>query len=203
MRALIRNSNSRFQIILACLWMSLSLPVQPIYADSVTTNINSSMYNQSKKIVNPISFSTEDGVVYADIKATIDEQYMSRILEEGTSLHFIWSIGIDQQQSYWFDSTVGSIELVRQVKPDLVSRTWNLIDQSNEIHSQSTSIASALKFLSVIHHFPLIDQSLLTSGESYQVKARLYVVEGELTHEWWKEMFRLGKTVAEGTFNAQ
>jgi len=169
---------------------------------TTSKNTTSAIYSEFKKKITSIRFNMNEAVVYADFYAEVDSTALTRILQEGTQLSFIWRISIEEVRTYWLDRDLGAIEFIRQAKPDLVSGSLRLTDNSSDIRQQALSAEQAIRFLSSVDHFPIVDLSLLESGKSYHITAKLHINEGELGHEWWKEWTRFGKTVATGELTA-
>jgi hypothetical protein len=92
------------------------------------------------------------------------------------------------------------VQFSRQVVPDLVSRQWLLKDSNSGITNATLSTYKAILFLSSLKNFPIIDKSLLQSGELYIIEVKLYIEEGEVSEHWWDMVTKFGKTVAIGSF---
>lgn len=135
-------------------------------------------------------------VIYCDIGPLTDRSQYTRILKEGTPLTFSWELVIERVRSYWLNEEVGTISLTRQAIPDLVSRSWRLIDSNSGISRKVASATDATEFLSTIRHFPIIDRSLLKRGETYRITVKVHIAEGIPSDSWWRKMLRFGTVVA-------
>jgi len=121
-------------------------------------------------------------------------------LKQGSLMTYVWEIIIEEKRDYWLNKDIGSVQVSRQVVPDLLSRQWLLKDSNSGITSATLSTRKAVSFLASLKHFPVIDKSLLQPGASYTIRAKLYIEEGEVSEHWWNVVTKLGKTVAIGSF---
>lgn len=146
--------------------------------------------------LSPLEISADHEVIYCTTGPVPTTDRVKQALNEGTPVTFSWDIIIDEVNDYWVDDSIGSITVVRQAVPDLISKSWLLTDTSSGISQRVYSVDEAIRFLSRLQNFPTLDRSLLTSGTLYSFRIKLHVHEGELSDSWWSEATRLGKTVA-------
>jgi len=156
-------------------------------------------YSHSEELA-PVHIDASQSVIYCDVSSTMGDERLAVALKEGSLMTYRWDVIIEEVRDYWLNKELGSVQVMRQVVPDLVLRQWLLKDANSGIASITFSTKKAASFLSSLKHFPIIDKSLLQSGTSYQVRARLYIEEGEVSDGWWSDYTKLGKTVAVGTF---
>ncbi|MDQ6972958.1 MAG: DUF4390 domain-containing protein, partial [Mariprofundaceae bacterium] len=72
---------------------------------------------------------------------------MRRALTEGSEISVQWTLRVEIGRKYWLNKTVAEVEVNRNAVPDLVSRSWTLIDRTNGISRRVFSLAEALIFL--------------------------------------------------------
>jgi len=156
-------------------------------------------YGYSEELAD-VQIDTTQPVIYCDVSSEIGVKRLNLALKEGSLMTYSWEIIIEEERNYWLNKSIGSVQLSRQVTPDLLSRQWILKDSNSGISSATLSTHKAISFLTSLKHFPIIDKSLLQSGVSYRIKVKLYVEEGEVSNHWWNAVTKLGKTVATGSF---
>lgn len=150
--------------------------------------------------VDPLStfeVTADEQVIYCSIGPVRTGEWIRQALNEGTTVSFIWNISVEEVNDYWIDDNVGTVTVVHQVVPDLISRSWTLIDISSGISHQTYSIDEAMLFLTRLDRFPALDRSLLTSGIPYSFSVNLRITEGELSDSWWSKMFKFSKRMAQ------
>lgn len=146
--------------------------------------------------LSPLEITADQEVIYCTTEPVPITDKVKQALNEGTPVTFSWEIIIDEVNDYWINDSIGSITLVRQAVPDLISKSWLLIDTSSGISQRVYSVDEVILFLSRLQNFPTLDRSLLTSGTLYSFQIKLHIHEGELSDSWWSEAMRFGKTVA-------
>jgi len=156
-------------------------------------------YGYSEELAD-VEIDTSQPVIYCDIASEIGIERLKLALKEGSLMTYSWEIFIEENRDYWLNKSIGSVQISRQVVPDLVSRQWLLKDSNSGITNATLSEHKAIAFLSSLKNFPIIDKSLLQSGTSYTIKVRLYIEEGEVSEHWWDAVTKLGKRVAIGSF---
>ncbi|OIO68673.1 MAG: hypothetical protein AUJ58_08285 [Zetaproteobacteria bacterium CG1_02_55_237] len=114
---------------------------------------------------------------------------MSRALSEGSEISVEWKISVVIERKYWLNNTVASVLVNRQVVPDLVSRSWKLEDLTSGITRRVFSLEEAIKFLTTLSDFPVVDRSLLSSGQAYVVAVTVSEWEGKRRDDFWASWF--------------
>lgn len=124
---------------------------------------------------------------------------LSQALSEGSEISAEWKISIEIERKYWLNETVASVVVDRHVMPDLVSQSWKLEDRISGISRRVFSLDEALGFLTELPDFPIVDRSLLTSGQAYIVVVTVRKREGNKQKDWWTSRFgaKSGMAVAE------
>lgn len=114
---------------------------------------------------------------------------MRQALNEGTDISIEWKIGVALKRKYWFDSTVASVLVDRHVVPDLVSRSWKLEDLTSGISRHTYSLDEAIKFLTGLTDFPVMDRTLLSAGRAYIIEVTASEWEGNKQGNLWTSWF--------------
>jgi len=114
---------------------------------------------------------------------------LKRALSEGSEISVTWHLSVDVERKYWLNKSVASVEVNRRVIPDLVSQSWQLVDQTSGITRRVFSLEDAIDFLTMLQHFPVVDRSLLTDGQTYVMKVAISEREGDANDSWWRAWF--------------
>jgi len=124
---------------------------------------------------------------------------MSRALTEGSEISVEWKISVSIERKYWLDNSVADVLVNRHVVPDLVSRSWMLEDLTSGITRRVFSLEEAIRFLTILSDFPVVDRSLLSSGQAYVVAVTLSEREGKRPDDFWASWFggKSGKAATE------
>ena len=171
-------------------------PVVTVAAATVVSMLFQVNIAFSATPLSPLKITTDQEVVYCTTGPVPITEKVKQALSEGTPVTFSWEIIIDEINDYWLNDTVGSITIVRQAVPDLISKSWLLTDASSGISHRVYSVDEVILYLSRLRNFPILDRSLLASGTLYRFRIKLHIHEGELSDSWWSEAIRFGKTVA-------
>jgi len=141
--------------------------------------------------------TADEQVIYCSIGPVHAGERIRQALSEGTPVSFIWKISVKAPVDWWLDDDVGTVTIVRQAVPDLISRSWKLVDINSGISHQTYSLEEAINFLTRLNRFPALDRSLLTAGVTYSFSVELRVQEGELSDSWWSGLFKFNKQLAQ------
>jgi len=156
------------------LWLLLcSLPVAYAYAASemdLKLAVEGEVLTCSASLLNP-----PEGV--------------NQALSEGSEVSAEWKISVEIERKYWLNNTVASVVVNRYVVPDLVSQSWKLEDRTSGISRRVFSFDEAISFLTELPDFPIVDRSLLTSGQAYVVVVSVRKREGDRKDDWWTGRF--------------
>ncbi|HKI60886.1 MAG TPA: DUF4390 domain-containing protein [Mariprofundaceae bacterium] len=136
------------------------------------------------------SIQIHEPVIYCAAQWNGDRKSLALALKSGIEISFNWDIKVSRVRSYWLNKSIAEISFVRRVHPDLLARTWLLEDSASGISRRVYSLADAIDFLTGIHDFPVLDKSLLTSGEMYQLTLSIEKHEGEMDEAWWSHFWR-------------
>ncbi|MDQ6963671.1 MAG: DUF4390 domain-containing protein [Mariprofundales bacterium] len=124
-----------------------------------------------------------------------DAVMLKKMLLQGAGITVKWVFSIKRQHRYWLDESVGEVVVTRVVSSDLISRHWQLKDRTVGAVSDTADPNRAVRFLSYLDSFPLIDRSLLLPGAAYTVALKLYVRDSDQPQAWWQRWVDFGTTV--------
>ncbi len=128
----------------------------------------------------------DEQLVSCDAELQSKQVSLRHLLNDGASVQSKWLLHIDTVHRYWLNSRLASIVLRRRVESDLVTRRWLLIDRQTGINHSTKSIEEAIRFLSDLQAYPIIDVSLLDIEQGYNLVVELYIDETDASEEaWW------------------
>jgi len=161
--------NRLFPFVMAiagCLWL---LPMQQAVAAS------------------SVNLKVEVGgkVVYCEARLQADPGQLARVLREGTEVGVDWEVMVERSRRFWLNSEVAAIHVHRRVVPDLVSQSWQLLDLTTGIARRVGDIQAAVRFLTRLEHFPVLDRSLLETGVSYVLRVQVDERQGAEDKSWF------------------
>jgi len=137
-----------------------------------------------------VQVSKDVQVVYCSVAWPVDSQHIREMLKSGIALSVIWHLSVQRSRRYWLDEHVASITVVRRVIPDLLSHRWTLEDQAAGIARQVPSLDAAVRFLTHLDRYPVVDRSLLQRGERYTLDVTLQSYEGTSMEKWWNRILQ-------------
>jgi len=128
-------------------------------------------------------------IVSCDAQVRYDQKHIAKVLREGTEIRVDWEINVGLIRKYWLNRTVATVAVKRRVVPDLVSRSWQLVDMTSGISQRVFNLERAVGFLTRLEHFPVIDRSLLESGRRYRMNIEANEIEGNAERGWISTWF--------------
>jgi len=128
-------------------------------------------------------------VVSCDTHIRYDQKHIAKVLREGTEISVSWEINVKYIRKYWLNRAVATVTVKRRVVPDLVSRSWQLIDVTSDISQRVFNLKQAVQFLTHLEHFPVIDRSLLEGGHRYRMDIEVNEREGDAKRSWISTWF--------------
>jgi len=120
-----------------------------------------------------------DGVLYCDAQTFAQEAYMLKVLAGGSPLTVSWQFEVQEHRAFWLNNTLASVQLSRQVLPDLVTKRWLMRNLSSGVVRYTTDVHTAMSFLTGMRHVAVLNTSLLMDDASYTIETKLYMHEGE------------------------
>lgn len=124
-------------------------------------------------------------------------------LKDGITGTTVWHLQVARVRQYWLNDTIADISVTRRVKPDLLSRSWQLIDDSSGISRRVYQLGEAVHFLSSLEQFPVLDRSLLTTGIAYRMSVKVEVHYGEIKQAWWSDIWHPAQATLQQDFRLQ
>jgi hypothetical protein len=129
-------------------------------------------------------------VIYCAVEWQGDRESLSQALQSGISVTFVWRVQVKKVRDYWLNETIANIQVSRRVLPDLLSRNWVLEDEASGISRRVASLAEAIRFLTRLEHFPVLDRSLLAVATPYRISISVAEQEGEINKAWWATLWK-------------
>ncbi len=129
-------------------------------------------------------------VIYCAVEWQGDRESLSQALQAGIGITFVWQVQVKKVQDYWPNKTIADIQVSRRVLPDLLSRNWVLEDKASGISRRVSSLPEAIRFLTQLEHFPVLDRSLLDAATLYRISISVAKQEGEINEAWWATLWK-------------
>jgi len=142
------------------------------------------------------SLTLDEDLVYCNAKYTGNNKRIAKVLSEGSEVTLIWHIHVLGIRKYWLNNGIGGVVVKRQVIPDLVSRTWELIDQTSGITHRVGNLDDVITFLSNLKRFPVMDRTLLEHGNQYRLSITLEEHLGAVDNNWFTRWWGYEQTEA-------
>jgi len=136
-----------------------------------------------------MSVNIGNRIVSCDAHVRYDRKHLAKVLREGSEISVNWEISVGAIRAYWLNRAVATVIVKRQVVPDLVSQSWQLIDMTSGISQRVFNLKQAIQFLTQLEHFPVIDRSLLEGGQSYRMDIEINETEGDAQRGWMTTWF--------------
>lgn len=140
-------------------------------------------------------------VIYCAVEWQGDRESLSQALQAGIAVTFIWDVQVKEVREYWLNESIADIQVSRRVLPDLLSRNFVLEDEASGISRRVTSLAEAIRFLTRLERFPVLDRSLLDSATLYKISIGVAKQEGEINQAWWATLLQSAQFSAEKDFS--
>jgi hypothetical protein len=140
-------------------------------------------------------------VIYCAVEWQGDRKSLSQALQAGIAVTFVWQVQVEKVRNYWLNETIADIQVSRRVLPDLLSRNWDLKDESSGISRRTASLSEAIRFLTRLEHFPVLDRSLLVAATPYRISISVAKQEGEINEAWWATLWKSVQFRAEKDFS--
>jgi len=140
-------------------------------------------------------------VIFCEALLKTDTARLTQVLKDGTEVGIDWEISIERVRTFWLNSGIAAVHVRRRVVPDLVSQSWRLLDISTGITQRVTDVHAAVRFLTHLEHFPVLDRSLLEAAMSYVMYARLEERQGPEDKGWFSTWWGYESSGAEARFS--
>jgi len=136
------------------------------------------------------AIDTSRQVVYCAAQWNGNREALVEALEAGAEVTLNWRIRVARVRDYWLNENVAEITFSRRVQPDLLARNWLLEDSASGISRHVFTLAEAIDFLTSIKAFPVLDKTLLSSGEVYELTIAIEKQEGAMAEAWWARFWK-------------
>lgn len=137
-----------------------------------------------------LQVNADEPVVYCDTSIVSGDEMIEHALKDGIQVTAVWDLSVGRVRKYWLNESVAKIQVVRKVVPDLLSKSWHLIDETSGISRRTLDMHAAIRFLTGLDRYPLLDRSLLMKGMPYLLTADLELHIGEVEDAWWSKLWR-------------
>jgi len=148
--------------------------------------------------------------VHADgqvIQCTAELQAEGKViaiaLKDGIDATTVWHIQVARVRKYWLNDGIADITVTRRVEPDLLSRSWQLVDDASGISRRVYQLDDAVHFLSHLEQFPVLDRSLLNTLIPYRMTVKVEVHHGEIKEAWWSGIWHPVQAIMQQDFKLQ
>jgi len=148
-----------------------------------------------------IKVDVGEKIIFCEALLKTDNAHLIQVLKDGTEVGIDWEIGIERVRTFWLNSEIATVHVRRRVVPDLVSQSWRLLDMSTGITQRVTDVHAAVRFLTHLNHFPVLDRSLLGAAMSYVMYARLEERQGPEDKGWFSTWWGYESAGAEARFS--
>jgi len=128
-------------------------------------------------------------VVYCDATINKGEETFLHLLKDGIPVTTIWKIKVSKLREYWLNKDIAEIVVIHRVVPDLLSRSWMLIDEASGISRRVYSTGELYRFLSRMENLSVLDRSLLLDQTAYQMSVSVVIEHGEINDAWWSDLW--------------
>jgi len=115
------------------------------------------------------------------------EQEFLHFLKDGIPVTTVWKIKVSKLREYWLNKSVAEIIVIHRVVPDLLTRSWMLIDEASGISRRVYSLSDVYHFLSRLENLSVLDRSLLLDQAPYRMSVSVVVAHGEINDAWWSK----------------
>ena len=152
---------------------------------------------------NELKVLVDDKVIYCAAGLKDSDDVFSHALNDGISVTTVWNIQVARVRDYWLNKGIAEVTVTHRVVPDLLSRSWLLEDQASGISLRVYSVSEAVRFLSSLEYFPVLDRSLLVTATPYVMHASVELYIGEVNETWWGNLLRSEQASMQQEFTLQ
>ncbi|MFQ5344939.1 MAG: DUF4390 domain-containing protein [Mariprofundus sp.] len=149
---------------------------------------------------NSLKIEMDQKVLYCSAQITVTEDTFSLAMNDGIAVTTEWRIQIGKIRKYWLNEDIADITVTRRAQPDLLTRSWLLTDTSSGISRRVYQIKEAIRFLSGLEHFPVLDRSLLKTDAAYKASVSIRIYSGEINTAWWVNVWEPASAILQQDF---
>jgi len=137
-----------------------------------------------------LNIQIDQKVIYCSARITVTDDTFALAMKDGIPVTTEWHIQVGKVRDYWINERIADITVIRRAKPDLLTRNWLLTDTSSGISRRIYHIEDAIRFLSDLENFPVLDRSLLLPDTLYRISVTIKVHAGEANTAWWANLWK-------------
>jgi len=150
-----------------------------------------------------LSVSVAEDVISCSAQLDEQKQAIATALKDGIASTTVWHLQVARVREYWFNAAVADIKLKRRVEPDLLARNWLLMDEASGISQRVYQLDDAVRFLSVLEQFSVLDRTLLQATTPYRMTVKVEVYHGEMASAWWRDIWHPSQAAMQQDFTLQ
>lgn len=122
-------------------------------------------------IRNPqLSAGDEGYVLSADFTINLNAR-LEEVVAKGVALYFVVDFELSRSRWYWLDEQVVGRSQSYQLSYHALTRQYRL--SSGALHQSFATLDEALRILTRLRNWPVLDKGSLTAGQTYQVALRM------------------------------
>ncbi|PJA32032.1 MAG: DUF4390 domain-containing protein [Zetaproteobacteria bacterium CG_4_9_14_3_um_filter_53_7] len=140
-------------------------------------------------------------VVYCDASLHKDEKDFVHFLKDGIPVTTVWKIKVSKLREYWLNKKIAEIVVAHRVVPDLLTRSWMLVDEASGISRRVYIAADVYRFLSRLENLSVLDRSLLLEQTPYRMSVSVVIENGEMNDAWWGGLWESADIELNAEFN--
>jgi len=136
-----------------------------------------------------LQIQMDEKVIYCSVDLHVEHDLFKLPMQDGIAVATEWRVKVGKKRDYWLDKNIGDITVIHRVEPDLLTRSWLLIDVSSGISLRVYNIENALDFLTRLDHLPVLDRSLLSTAIVYRAAVNIGIHIGDINEAWWSGLW--------------
>lgn len=166
-------------------WFYKSNRSLPVFSGTLLAVLMVIQVSFAQGVQDSLQVQVEDKVIYCSAELSVENSVFKLPMQDGISVASEWHVTVGKVREYWLNENIGDITVMRRVEPDLLTRSWLLIDVSSGISQRVYNISDAIAFLTGLKHFPVLDRSLLMNSVPYRAAVKVNIHVGEINQAWW------------------
>jgi len=143
----------------------------------------------------------DEKVIYCSAQIITTDKMFSLTMKDGLPVTTEWHIQVAQVRDYWLNEEIADITVIRSAEPDLLTRSWLLTDSSSGISRRVYDMEGALRFLSRLENFPVLDRSLLLKDTLYRASVSIRIHTSEINTTWWNNLWKPAASAMQQDFS--
>lgn len=136
-----------------------------------------------------LQIQIDEKVIYCSVDLYVKHNVFKLPMQDGIAVATEWRVKVGKKRNYWLDKNIGDITVIHRVEPDLLTRSWLLIDVSSGISLRVYNIDNAIDFLARLDHLAVLDRSLLSTAIPYRAAVNIGIHIGDINEAWWSGLW--------------